>query len=222
MEDVEKKDTLPNPHLQLLQEKEQFRPLLEQAIHNDPNFQTINGLGLFAHNLQNELYSTNSISKGDLGRKISNSGIELAARVPATLIDRTDVDLGYETQNIAAWLRKKGLDAKLKGRQRVRFSGGNETKANNATETWFSQEDFTPGGLVLAYEYLAQKMTEHSALSEQPEDKKVLKLASVMASIVSEEIRNIVLEGKPLDADTTTAMLKSPLAEAGMEITDKD
>jgi hypothetical protein len=209
-------------HSRFFQEKEQFRPLLEQVIRNDDHFNTVEGLAIFANNLQHELHLTSSATKGDFGRVIFNAGTELAARVTPTLIDRSDVDLDYEKGNLSEWLRTKKLDVKLEGPRRLTFTPGENTnKQNREEDSWFSEEDFTPGGLVLAYEYLAVKMTEYAALSRDLDDKKVFRLASVMASVVSEEIRSIALTGKPIEALTTEAMLKTPFSEVGFAITQR-
>lgn len=219
-EDEKNQEIQESSSSNLILEKEQFRPILRQAIETDTNFLTIGGLANLAHNIQNELYKTDSLTKGDFGKRISSSRVELAARVPATVLDRTSVDLSYEVGNISAWLKQKGISVKLNGPRIINWSGGEgKVQAGRAeTKVWYADEDFTPGGLVIITEYLSLKLSELTALSEKSEDKRLLGFAASLAGVVSEETRCIAEKGKPLDADTVESMLKTPLAEVGIEI----
>jgi hypothetical protein len=155
-----------------------------------------------------------------MGRKINLSGTEFGARIPVTILDRGVFSPRYETENINAWLRHKGLQAKTaEGQQqdwdweRNGFGLGKIT--SKETEALVSSDQITPGAAVEIFDHLKLTLAEMTSRTTDRRAQQVLTTAGAVCFVLAEEIRACA-RGETLPSDFYLTALEKPLAGVGI------
>lgn len=221
---LEEKAKLLQDSVNFTHQKREFQTnRLSKLLHQKPNSGTIAGMANLAGQAQVDLYTTDGINRGDTGRRISNANVEMGARVVATLLDRTNINPSYEVGNINAWLRSKGLETQSTVHDDVVWTQGKLSHLAGEVETnhYFSQSDVTVGADATIFDLLALKCSEMAQKhAENPNDVKVLNLASAVATTLSMEISSLATTGQALPKEIYKATLETPLKDFGIQMSD--
>ncbi len=141
--------------LTFVRQRQEFQSKLTQLLADNPNSRTVRGLGTLAHQAQHELYICNGRTKGFVGETISAQGLRLGAAIPATLFDRVEADLRYESNLLNGWLSKKGLAVEYSGSERTNWNQVQWNKIGNNECSYFDEKSMTIGATSVLLEHVA-------------------------------------------------------------------
>ncbi len=180
---------------------------------------TMSSLASLCHSLQQGLTTMNPLTQGDRARDIHHARIEYGASIPATMLDRTDLSMRYEVENLTAWLNGRGVSAST-SLHNTSWRQANDVIRTGEDNLHLSKkgEELTPGGIAAGFVYVATETARVANLTDQQRSKEVLRAVSAVATTLAADIESVVLTDRPLSGTTVLDLLTQPLAKIGIKL----